>query len=160
MKKLKIYLDTSVINFLFADDAPGYQNVTKSFFAEYLDEYEIFISEIVLAEISETPQADRKKLLLSALETDKIRVIENDRQEEISALAAKYIKSGIIPPRKQEDALHVAFCTVYEIDILLSWNFKHLANIKKQILINAINETEGYQKRLYLLNPLEVVYEK
>ncbi len=160
MKKLKIYLDTSVINFLFADDVPAYQEVTKTFFNEYLDEYEVFISEIVIAEISETPEPTRRKLLQSAIETDKIKVIENDKQDEISALAAKYIDCGIIPPNKKEDALHVAFCTAYEIDILLSWNFKHLANIKKQIMINALNETEGYQKKLYLLNPLEVIYEK
>ncbi len=160
MKKLKIYLDTSVINFLFADDAPEYQSVTKTFFDEYLDEYEVFISEIVLAEINATPQPVRKRLLLSAVETDKIRIIENDKQQEISTLAAKYVECGIIPSNKHEDALHVAFCTAYEIDILLSWNFKHLASIKKQIMVNAINETEEYQKRLYLLNPLEVVYEK
>lgn len=87
MKKLKIYLDTSVINFFFADDAPDYQSVTKTFFNECLDEYEVFISKIVLAEISATPQPARRKLLRSAIETDKIRIIENDKQEEISALA-------------------------------------------------------------------------
>lgn len=40
MKKLKIYLDTSVISFVYASDAPEKQNVTKEFFAQYLDKYE------------------------------------------------------------------------------------------------------------------------
>ena len=32
MKKLKIYLDTSVINFLFADDVPEFRKITEDFF--------------------------------------------------------------------------------------------------------------------------------
>ena len=79
---------------------------------------------------------------------------------EIEYLAKKYVESGIIPENKLEDALHIAFATHYEFDILLSWNFKHLANIKKQIEVNAVNETEGHTKTLNLLNPMEMLYEK
>ena len=52
MRKLKIYLDTSVINFLLADDALEYKTVTEEFFNNYLDKYEVFISEIVYVEIN------------------------------------------------------------------------------------------------------------
>ena len=45
------------------------------------------------------------------------------------------------------------------MDTLLSWNFKHLANIHKEILINTINEREGYWKKLNLLSPLEAIYD-
>ncbi len=71
-----------------------------------------------------------------------------------------YISQGIIPMEKREDALHLAISTILECDVLLSWNFKHLANINKQVLINSINEKEGYLKRLNLLSPLEVVYDE
>lgn len=80
--------------------------------------------------------------------------------DEIEELGNKYIKEGIIPVQKIDDAMHVAFATYYEFDILLSWNFRHLANIKKQMAINAVNESEGYLKKLSLLNPMEVMYEK
>lgn len=53
--------------------------------------------------------------------------------------------------------MHVAISTVLEFDILLSWNFEHLANINKQIQINALNEKLGYLKRLNLLTPLGVM---
>ena len=43
---------------------------------------------------------------------------------------------------------------------MLSWNFRHLANIQKQMKINALNRIEGYTKDLFMLNPLEVLYEK
>jgi len=75
-------------------------------------------------------------------------------------LANLYIKDKIIPEKKKEDALHIAISTVYDCDILLSWNFKHLANIKKQITVNSVNQNEGFLKKLNLLSPLEVECEE
>lgn len=45
MKKLRIYLDTSVVNFLFAEDAPDFRRVTEDFFARHAQKYELFASE-------------------------------------------------------------------------------------------------------------------
>ena len=58
-----------------------------------------------------------------------------------------------------EDAQHVALATCYQMDFLLSWNFKHLANARKQTAIKVINETEGYFYPLTLTNPMEVMDE-
>jgi predicted nucleic acid-binding protein len=159
MKKLKIYLDTSIINFLFADDAADYQAVTIDFFQNYLYEYEVYISEIVYLEINKTGNSEKKKRLLDAVKRYEL-VVYDRVNDDIENLAEIYIKSGVIPPGKFEDALHIAFCTYYDFDVLLSWNFKHLANIKKQMEINFINKTQGYVKDLHLFNPMEVVYEK
>lgn len=159
MKKAKVYLDTSVISFLFADDAPDYQAVTIEFFENYLMEYDVFISEIVYLEINKTGDENKKKQLLNAIERFELKIYDNINGE-IESLADSYIRSGIIPENKLEDALHIAFCTYYDFDILLSWNFKHLANIKKQIQINSINKTLGYFRDLNLFNPMEVIYEK
>ena len=57
---------------------------------------------------------------------------------------------------KRDDAFHVAYATVFGLDILLSWNFKHLANVRREMLIAAINQQEGYRHPLRLLSPLEV----
>ena len=51
MNKLRIYLDTSVVNFLFADDAPDFKRVTVDFFAKHASKYELFASQIVILEI-------------------------------------------------------------------------------------------------------------
>ncbi|MBI5324344.1 MAG: hypothetical protein HZB41_03540 [Ignavibacteriae bacterium] len=80
--------------------------------------------------------------------------------EDIEKIDNLYIENNIIPENKLEDALHIAYATYYEFDILLSWNFKHLANINKQKSVNSINMTIGYNKPLLLLNPMEVIYEK
>ncbi len=159
MRKLKIYLDTSVINFLFADDAPDYMKATIDFFDNYLNEFDAFISDVVLAEIKRTPDAQKRDLLMSTIEKYKLRIY-NNLTEEIESMATGYIDKGIIPVKKIDDALHIAFATYYEFDILLSWNFKHLSNIKKQKEINIVNLNNGYCKPLVLINPLEVIYEK
>ena len=159
MRKLKVYLDTSVINFLYADDAADYMKITKDFFNAYLDSYEVYISEIVLLEIERTNDLTKKKLLHSAIEHYGLEIY-GEVNDVIQDLAEKYIRQSLIPQKKYDDAMHVAFSTYYEFDVLLSWNFKHLANIMKQTKINAFNESEGYSKRLNLLNPMEMIYEK
>ena len=56
MKKLKIYLDTSVINFLFADDVPEFKKITEDFFENYVKKgkYIVYVSNVVIAEIEKT----------------------------------------------------------------------------------------------------------
>ena len=158
-RKLKIYLDTSVINFLFADDAPELKKITIDFFENYLENYHVEISEIMLAEISKTGNIEKRNLLFQAINQYNLK-INHKFTDEISDFAVYYIESGIIPKSKPEDAQHIAFATFYEFDILLSWNFKHLANVNKQILVNSLNLQKGYNKQLLLLNPMEVIYEK
>jgi hypothetical protein len=157
-KKLKIYLDTSVINFLFSDQSQEKKEITIDFFENYLDDYDVYISDFVIIEIEKTTNLEKKTLLLNALEKYNLIVYEK-AVKEINEIADIYIKNGIIPEKKLDDALHVAFCTFFEFDILLSWNFRHLANINKQEKINTINTSLGFRKQLLLLNPMEVIYE-
>jgi hypothetical protein len=159
MRKLKIYLDTSIINFLYADDAPEYMAITEEFFERYIHDYDVYISEIMFVEVNRTKEENRKKLLLTEITKRQLEIYDVIN-EEIEYLGKKYIEAGIFPLQKIDDAMHVAFATYYEFDILLSWNFRHLANIKKQMAVNAVNESEGYSKKLSLLNPMEVIYEK
>ena len=157
MRKTKVYLDTSVINFLFADDAPDFKNATVDFFMNYFSKYEVYISDIVLLEINKTKDTEIKQKLLDVIKTYYFEFLNSKDDKNVMFLSNLYIRECIIPKNKFEDALHIALCTVYEIDVLLSWNFKHLANIHKEVLINAINEREGFWKKLNLLNPLEVI---
>ncbi len=148
-----------MISFLFADDAPVYRDITETFFKEHLQDYDIFISDVVMTEIQKTNDAIKRAGLLDAVKTYQLRLY-GPLNAEINDLAEAYIQQNVIPKSKMEDALHVAFATFYEFDILLSWNFKHLANIKKQIQLNAVNQTFGYIRGLSLLNPMEVICEK
>ncbi|HWR58685.1 MAG TPA: PIN domain-containing protein [Thermodesulfovibrionales bacterium] len=159
MKKLRIYLDTSVINFLFADDVPEFKKITEDFFENYVKsgKYVVYISDVVIAELEKTKSEDKKRLLLEVIEEYSLRIVTLDRASD--TLAAVYVKEKIIPDKKLEDAQHIAIATCNQMDILLSWNFKHLSNIQKQIGVRIVNEKEGYFYPLILTNPMEVVYE-
>ncbi|MBI5741084.1 MAG: hypothetical protein HZA16_10220 [Nitrospirae bacterium] len=154
MKKPQLYLETSVWNFYFANDAPEKRDVTMSFFDKIRQgEYEIFISDIVIEEIGKAGE-DKKQLLLEKIsEISPVRLMVN---EQIAGLAQRYIVEGVLPTNKIEDAMHAAIATFFEMDALISWNLKHLANLKKMEMINGINMKEGYAKRLELITPMEV----
>lgn len=76
--------------------------------------------------------------------------------EQVVELAQKYIREQVLPENKMEDAMHAAAATVLEMDALISWNLKHLANFRKMEMINGINLKAGYLKRLELITPMEV----
>src|SRR6266508_1967159 len=97
MAKLKIYLDTSVINFLFAEDAPEFQKITKEFFDNFvkLGVYDFYISETVLAEINATKQQDLKMKLLTTVEDYGLKMVEDSLSEKVSTLSKLYITSGV-----------------------------------------------------------------
>jgi predicted nucleic acid-binding protein len=158
MRKNKIYLDTSIISFIFADDSPEFREFTIDFFEDYSRDFDLYISEIVLLEINNNSNENLKIKMLESIEKYNIKKLEYN--EEIDEIAKNYILNKIIPENKIEDSLHVAYATYYEIDILLSWNFKHLANIKKEQKILIENMKMGYNYPLRLLSPLEVQNEE
>jgi predicted nucleic acid-binding protein len=159
MRKLKMYLDSSIIIFSDAREATEYKDITQEFFEHYLDEYDVYISEILLLELNKMTHIKRKETLFNILSNYDLNVYA-EFTDEIEDLANHYIMEGAILEKNLEDALHVAFATYYEFDILLSWDYKNIVNIRKQLQVNAINETQGYTKQIHLLNPMGVMYEK
>ncbi|MCA9460161.1 MAG: hypothetical protein KC550_06445 [Nanoarchaeota archaeon] len=158
MRKLKIYLDTSVISFLFADDSPEYKNITIEFF-EKIEYFQVFISDIVQFEINKNSNIELKEKMFEIIQENNIPKIEisDELSTEIDELATLYINNKVIPEKKKEDAYHIAISTVFEFDVLLSWNFRHLANIQRNVKINSLNRTKGYLKELRITTPLEVL---
>jgi hypothetical protein len=159
MKKLRVYLDTSVVNFLFAEDAPDFQRVTEEFFSRYAERYELFASAVMLLEISRDANLGHRQKLLDVLRTHPISILSDQQHDEIERLARLLLERKVIPAKKYEDALHVSYAIVHEMDILLSWNFKHLANVRRETLITAVAQEQGYRHPLRLLSPLEAEYE-
>ena len=157
-KKLKVYLDTSVINFLFAEDAPEKKEITIDFFENCIDvgKIEAFISDVVLVEINRTPDEKRKRKLRSVRDKYELQLLEVD-MNEIGSLVDKYLNQKIIPQHKVDDARHIAIATVKEMDVLVSWNFKHLANIKIERKVTLVNHEMGYYYPLRLTTPMEVM---
>lgn len=158
-KIYKIYLDTSVINFLFADDAPEKKEITIDFFENFIkkNKYLTYISGLVIEEIQQTKNLDKRKSLLEIIEKYPIDFISTDKTDEIEYLANKYIEEKIIPEKKFMDAYHIAVCVVNGIDYLVSWNYKHLANIQKERQVKIINLSNNYFREFRLITPLELL---
>ncbi len=77
--------------------------------------------------------------------------------DAVLELANQYLTQGVLPKSASADATHAAVATVYELDALISWNLKHLANLNKMAKINGVNSLAGYAKKLELITPLEVL---
>jgi predicted nucleic acid-binding protein len=154
MYKLKLYLETSVWNFIFADDAPEKRDLTHEFFnVVKKGVYEIYASEIVINEIQRADLEKRQKLMK---EIDNYKPIQLETNDEMRRLAQAYMEAKIVPAKKVEDALHVSIATVSGLDAVISWNFDHLANLRKADLFNGVNLLQGYSKRIEIVSPMEV----
>src|SRR3989304_5606354 len=104
MKKLKLYMETSVWNFYFADDAPEKKEVTLQFFQKLENnEYDIYISQLVFDEI-ERASKEKRTLLTDLIE--KFNPEELKITEKVLLLANKYITEFALPKRAIDDSTH------------------------------------------------------
>jgi hypothetical protein len=142
MKRLKLYLETSVWNFLFADDAPEKRASTEIFFAEVeTGRYDIFVSEVVMAEIEDAPK-DKYEKLRASIERYSPKALTSD--EESDYMVEAYLKEGLLSPKNMVDLTHLSIASVNDMDMLISWNLRHLVKARTRMLANAINRMNGY----------------
>lgn len=154
MKKLKLYLETTVWNFLFSDTEIEKRNWTCELFSDIRKEkYDISISDVVLEEIRRA-QYHRRIQIENAMQT--YSPIHLEINDECIELVKKYLTAQFIPSRYIDDMNHIAIASVHNIDVLLSWNLRHLVKLKTKRYVNSINMTEGY-KSMEILTPQEVV---
>ena len=153
-RKLKVYLDTSVINFLFAEDAPEKKAATWAFIDRAKRQgVPLFVSQVVIDELIRTPSGEKRKKLLDAVSERKLCLLPLVPEAEIRRLSRAYLDAGALPAGEVDDALHVAICTVHMVDVLASWNFKHLANVGRERRLMAVNESCGYVYPLRIVSP-------
>lgn len=109
------------------------------------------VSDVVAAEINTAPArvqqvyADLLALTPEIVSTTELAL----------ALADLYQQRRILTPKFYDDGLHIALATIAEVDVLVSWNFKHIVHLDKIRLFNAVNLEQGY-KPLVIYSPREV----
>lgn len=154
MRILKIYFDTSIFNFVFADDVPAEREITLRLLDEVKSgKYEAFISEVVLDEINRAPQAKAVKLRDCVKKINPEELILDDNAQ---ALAEEYIEKGVIPSKYEDDAFHIAIASVNNLDVIVSWNFAHIVKLKTRREVAVINTLMGYRP-VEICSPQEVV---
>ena len=150
----KIYLETSAINFFYADDAPDKRDDTIILFNEIrAGKWEAYTSYTVIDEINNASDETASKLLALIKEHD-ISVLPP--HDDIYTLADIYVNEGVIPPKYRDDAVHIATACLHGMDIIISWNFKHIVKRKTILMTNFINARENY-RQISIHSPSEVI---
>lgn len=156
MRKQKIYLDTSVVSYLYQEDAPEKMRDTLKLWEIFKKQkYEVYISDIVLNEIYECNE-EKLKILLNYLNQVDYIVVRTD--EDTIELAEKFIDFGILKQKSFDDCQHIAAAILAGCDIVTSWNFKHIVNVKTVRGVKTITTLEGYKD--LLIYPPSVLVEE
>ncbi len=154
MKTQRVYLDTSVIGGCFDDEFEIWSNALINDIRIGL--FNGVTSEVVEAEINDAPKDVRKKFLeFLQMNPEILRV-----NAEAINLVDVYMQHKILTKRFRNDMLHIALATIADVDILVSWNFRHIVRFDKIRQFNAVNLQQGYHA-LEIYSPREVTsYEK
>ena len=136
--RLRIYIDTSVVGGFFDEEFKG---ATIRLF-ERLNNNEIIfvVSDLLDLELINAPQHVREHLLNYS--ADKFERVELN--EDTIKLANAYIDEKVVGKTSLEDCRHIAMATIHKVDVLASWNFKHIVNLDRIKGYNAVNSRLGY----------------
>lgn len=149
MRKLRIYIDTSVIGGYFDDE---FSKDTQLLFDEIKKGvYQLVISDLTEKELVNAPEDVRILLKNLNINFDLIAVT----QESID-LASEYIKENVVGQTSVGDCIHIATATINKIDLLVSWNFRHIVNVQRIRGYNAINIKNGYST-LEIRSPKDLI---
>lgn len=130
---------------------------TKKFWHEIQKgEYEIVLSDLVFSEIGDCPEPKKSILLKYLQEINYSKVTIND---DVYELANKYIEQKVLPPKCLEDALHISLASISGCNVIVSWNFKHMVNLKTFFGVNGINKIFGCGE-IVIVPPNEIVDEE
>ena len=137
--KPKVYIETSIPSFYHETRQNAEALVRKEWTRRWWNlerqKYQLFTSEAVYAEMSQTPEP-KKQLCIELLDTLDVLPIES----EIATIVDAYIFNKIMPSNGLGDALHLAIASYFQCDFLLTWNCKHLANANKFRHIERMND--------------------
>ncbi len=153
--KTKIYLDTSVPNFLFEERHPEAKIATEQLLKQVEKGiYQVHVSPAVIKELEATPDLKKRKDLLGALRL--FRYVTLELTNEVFKLADRYVAAKIIPKKYHKDAVHLAVAAFYGVGIVVSWNFEHLVKPKTRREVNVVNKKLGYPQ-IDIVSPFELV---
>src|SRR5437899_8101566 len=131
-----VYVETSVWGMVPPGQDPGLRRPTMEFLRQCEARvFQPYISDVVANEIRQAPQPIQDRILERLSEVNPVLL---SLSPEVEVLAQRFIDEGIVPPRRLNDARHVACALVHGLDLLVSWNYRHIANVRKAEAFNAV----------------------
>ena len=148
--KTLIYLDNSVIGGYYDEI---FASETQTFFKRIENkQFQVFFSNVIESELNLAPFYVKE--VKSKIPKDCLKHVELD--EESKTLGEQYIESKILTWKNLNDAYHIAIASVNRLDLLVSWNFKHIVNYDKIRLFNSVNLKLGYPE-IDIRTPQELI---
>ena len=146
----RIYIDTSVVGGYYDEE---FKEATIQLF-ERLDKNEVIfvVSDLLDLELINAPQQVREHLFKYS--ADKFQRVELTK--EAIKLADTYIDEKVVGSTSLEDCRHIALATIHKVDVLASWNFKHIVNLQRIKGYNSVNVRLGYSM-LEIRSPKDLV---
>lgn len=149
---MRIYLDTSVPSTYFDDRTPDRQKATQEFWTKALSHNdELLISEIVILEIARTPIQEKREKMLELVRN----LFELPQGPQVIDLARELVQANLVPAGKIEDALHLALAALHQVDVLVSWNFRHMVNLKIRKQLPLVLAKNGCFHKYEIISPYE-----
>jgi len=149
-KLIRVYADTSVFGGCF--DAEFADASIRLFDAVRHGRIHLVVSDTTALELSSAPEQVRRVLAdLPSVFLERIAV-----DEEIEHLRDAYLAHQVVGPAAKRDAEHIAAATVADVDMIVSWNFKHIVHYEKISGYQGVNLIEGYPQ-IRIFSPLEVI---
>lgn len=139
-----VYIESSVISYLVARPSrdviiAARQAITEAWWQSQRVEFELFVSSLVIQEISGGDAAASEK---------RLQVVENipllATSPEAQSLAESLLTKGAVPANSEEDALHIAIAAAGGMEFLLTWNFKHINNAQTKAFVTTVVESHGF----------------
>ncbi len=139
----KVYIETSVVSYYVAElsdniTVSAHQLATRRMW-DILSLHKVYISDTVIEEASKGNPLLAEKRLMTMTEFSILPVNQN-----VKILADKFLEHQVIPEKCPEDALHIAVAAINGIDIIVTWNFKHINNPFIYKRIEKIIQDAGY----------------
>jgi len=148
--KARIYTDTSVIGGCLEKE---FKEPSVRLF-EWFEQGRaiIVVSDLTLLELQNSPEEVQE--ILNKAPAGYREDIE--MTDEAADLAEKYIREGVAGKAQKVDAQHIAIATLSRVDVLVSWNFRHIVNLTKIRGYNSVNMRYGLPS-LEIRTPVEVI---
>ena len=146
----RLYFDTSVFGGVYDEEFE--ETSTLLFEKVKLGQIICVYSDLSETELQNAPQKIRD--FFESLPKENLQFVEVTK--EAYELAQKYLDEKVVGKTSADDCRHIATATINKVDILVSWNFKHIVNVFRIRGYNSINLRHGYSQ-LDIRSPKEIV---
>jgi hypothetical protein len=148
VKALSLYLDASTVGGYYDDE---FKEPTVELWNQWrLGLYQFRASILVETELRRAPQRVQNLFAHTFDPADLLPLTD-----EADELAELYMKQKVVPAKYVDDARHVAIAVTHAVPFIVSWNFKHLVNVRREAGFNAVNVLHGYPS-IRIVSPLEL----